>query len=976
MGSGRQSGSQWLCCSTRGQRGHSLFASTLCILVVFGLALSAVTGPGAGTVTEPLAAHEDEQDFAPPEVTVVERLDTNTIRLVFDDNHDVDEATIDQNDFEVSPGEVTGVKVTEDGTDAEVEVSIEGAGNKAVTISNTTSTTIEDTNGNEFDPTGEFSEIVPEPDDPPQLHNVKWADASRVERYDSAIDWPDDKPGETTVLEAYITDGVGIRTETIDKDDFMVSRARVVDAVPRKATGLQQNDDGENAFVLLVLSQNLDDGGLGDGGLTVGLDENASIRDEEGPLGNMIERPAPDFTLYNTGPRLGDASRVSDTAIELTFVDDTDMAETSIQAHDVQLAGADLPDTEVSDFGEGNVDLASLQEYRIAEMNVTERGSNSSVVLRLPHEVDDDELLVRVPPKAEITDTIGNKFEPDDNDVKNRVLVDGMDGVPPAVEQFELRGETPGPATLSIVPSERLAGIDVSVEGSASDSLDESDFTFDESEFTYEATYSPDDRGSLVFRLNSVTDDANNTRQVDMVAVRNGSGLQPRPDPVIALDFEASENRTFVFDGRHTSGPSPITNYTWEFGDGTSDRGLRVTKRFDGGPHLVALTVTDSEGRSATDTATLDLTTGDVRNATADQLDGVRRVTPPELQVVGSGDGSSGAARIEIRNPSPGMAISTSERLQNGEPLAAGDDVSVDDVRVVPARYDDLSLAVSATGVEGVDDTAEVDGKPVGSFSVEHDAPDTAFESATLSTSVDAQRLDELNATPEDVAVLRRNDGNWERLPTSSVSGADSSADGTARFRAETPGFSKFAVVAVESDGGEVTQSDELDPGLSQQANAVVAENVSSGKSEEVDSQIHVRNATLAETTVSPGAVVLVNATIENRGDGNTHYTAGLSVNDTVVVTEPVTLPAGEERTVSFEYRANETGTVPVAVNGTSAGTLTVSGGGVLSSVFGPVIGLFGFLPLGLLRPIVLFVVAPVLVVFLILKGLALYLGY
>ncbi|MEF8783745.1 MAG: PKD domain-containing protein [Haloarculaceae archaeon] len=901
---------------------------------------------------------------------------------MFDDNHDVDEDTIDRNDFDVSPGKVNGVEAGElDGseTDADVEVSIEGAGNQAVTISSTNSTDIEDTNGNEFDPTGEFSEVVPEPDDPPQLHNVKWADASRVERYDSDIDWPDDKPGETTVLEAYITDGVGIRTDTIGADDFTVSRSRVVDTVAREDTSLQQNDDGENAFVLLVLSQNLDDGGLGDGGLTVGLSDDAEIRDKDGgpgTPGNMIERPAPDFTLYNTAPRLEGASRVNDTAVELTFVDDTDMAETSIQAHDVQLAGADLRDTEVSDFGEGNVDLASLQEYRIAGMNVTERGSNTSVVLRLPHEVDDDELLVRVPPKAEITDTIGNTFEPDDNDVKNRVLVDGMDGVPPAVEQFEVSGETPGPATLSIVPSERLAGIDVSVEGSASDSLDESDFTFDESEFTYEATYSPDDRGSLVFRLNSVTDDANNTRQVDMVAVRNGSGLQPRPDPVIALDFETSENRTFVFDGRHSSGPSPITNYTWEFGDGTSDRGLRATKQFNGGTHLVALTVTDSEGQSATDTATLDLTTGDVRNATADQLDGVRRVTPPDLQVVGSGDGSSGAARIEIRNPSPGMAIGTSERLQNGEPLAAGDDVSVDDVRVVPARYDDLSLAVSATGVEGVDDTAEVDGKPVGSFSVEHDAPDTAFESATLSTSVDAQRLDELNAAPEDVAVLRRNDGNWERLPTSSVSDADSSADGTARFRAETPGFSKFAVVAVESDGGEVAQSDDLEPGLSQQANAVVAENVSSGKSEEGDSQVHVRNATLAETTVSPGAVVLVNATIENRGDGNTHYTAGLSVNDTVVVTEPVTLPAGEERTVSFEYRANETGTVPVAVNGTSAGTLTVSGGGVLSSVFGPVIGLFGFLPLGLLRPIVLFVVAPVLVVFLILKGLALYLGY
>lgn len=142
---------------------------------------------------------------------------------------------------------------------------------------------------------------------------------------------------------------------------------------------------------------------------------------------------------------------------------------------------------------------------------------------------------------------------------------------------------------------------------------------------------------------------------------------------------------------------------------------------------------------------------------------------------------------------------------------------------------------------------------------------------------------------------------------------------------------------------------------------------------------IVIRNASLSDREVSPGETVRVNATIANRGDGNTVYTAGLLVNDAVVATEPVTLPSGEERRVSFEYEVNETGTAPVAVNGTSAGTLTVGSGGILASVLGvfdPVVGLLGGLPLGVLRPVVLFALVPGLVVFLLLKGLATYLGY
>jgi hypothetical protein len=142
---------------------------------------------------------------------------------------------------------------------------------------------------------------------------------------------------------------------------------------------------------------------------------------------------------------------------------------------------------------------------------------------------------------------------------------------------------------------------------------------------------------------------------------------------------------------------------------------------------------------------------------------------------------------------------------------------------------------------------------------------------------------------------------------------------------------------------------------------------------------IVVTNATLAESEAAPGEIVLVNATIENRGTGNTIYTAGLSVDGTVVATEPVTLPAGAQGSVSFRYEVNASGTVPVAVNGTRAGTLTIGGGGLVASIVGlfdPVVGLLGALPLGLVRPLVVFLLVPAIVIYAILKGLAIYLGY
>lgn len=918
----------------------SLVFSVAVVLVTVVL----VSGIGVGPVGDAMAAHGDEEDFAPPEVTNTSRAGTTTLEVRMSDNHDVDEGTIDASDFAVSPGTVSSVDASEDGTDATIEVTLEdGVGNQAVTIRSTNETDITDTNGNEFDPTNQFSEVVPAPDDPPKLHS-----ASRV---------------NASTIEALIVDDDGVDVETIDDDDFIVNRSSVEDVT---ATA-----DGTNASVELQLAS-----GTSMAPLLVGLADGTDIADEDG---TVVGTPGPSIRVGGvSAPALHTVSKQSDTEVELYFVDDDDVAESSFQAHDFQVAKSrsDIPVSAL--VGGNDIDDASLYDYALAGVNATEDGSNATVVLELSRPSDVDELFVGVRDDAVITDVQGHEFDPTAEDTKSWEILDGMDGVAPDVEQFRVAETPDGTVELSIVTDERLAGLNVSVEGPVSDSLDRSAFSYNESMTTYRATYAPDVEGNVAFRLEDVTDDAGNTRRVDIV--RTTGVDRSGPDPVVVIDFAASENLTLVFDGRHTTDLTGVSSYTWTFDDGTNATGKRATRTFEPGTHTVTLTAADPAGRTGTTSVTLDLQpgAGDAETASVERLDGVRRVVDPTVRVIRPGDGPADTALLEVRTPSPGVPVSAAQGP--GEGLATGGPVTLEDVEMVPRRYQGFTLGLSASGsgsISGVE--TATDTRPVGGFTVVHDVPDADFESVTLVVSVDAGRLDELGASPSDLVVLRRQGEAWQRLETT-LAEDGASADGRIRIRARSPGLSRFAVAV---PGQQATPT----PTPTPQGNASDGATPTPTPTSQEGTGVVVTNATLGETSVAPGTTVFVNATVENRAEDNTVYEAALSVNGTVVATEPVTLPAGERRSVSFRYVPNETGAYPVAVNGTSAGELTVGGGGLLGFLFGPVLGILGpvggalgsvlgFLPLGLVRPLLLFVGLPVLVIFLVLKGLAIYLGY
>ncbi|OAQ51920.1 hypothetical protein HTG_14810 [Natrinema mahii] len=88
--------------------------------------------------------------------------------------------------------------------------------------------------------------------------------------------------------------------------------------------------------------------------------------------------------------------------------------------------------------------------------------------------------------------------------------------------------------------------------------------------------------------------------------------------------------------------------------------------------------------------------------------------------------------------------------------------------------------------------------------------------------------------------------------------------------------------------------------------------------------QVEVSSAAVADTTITAGETTDVQTTVRNPSDGSLERTLELSVDGIVVDTRTVSIPAGGERTVTFQRSFDEPGTYEIAVSGVDAGTVTV----------------------------------------------------
>lgn len=651
-------------------------------------------------------------------------------------------------------------------------------------------------------------------------------------------------------------------------------------------------------------------------------------------------------------PELSQGERINDTAVELAFTDDSGVALDSITRSEFLLSA-------------GEID----------HLSVRRAGTDAAVVMVLADPIDEDELTVAVRDASEIQDVQGNRI---DTGGFVGVTVGGMDGVPPSLRRLEAPDRASDAIEYRLVFDEPVEAFEATLSGPRDRQLDRDDFERVRGT-QYTLTYEPPVDGEYVFELGGATDAAGNT---DTFAHTASTEVETADvQAVAAVDISASGGLNFTFDAGRSEGRAVA--YLWEFGDGATATGERVTHTFAPGNYTVRLEVIDEFGNVGRDRITLDLT----GNRTAGFAPG----------------GGSGPVSVERSgSPLPGSAQVTVTEARTGEPVIVRPDpvgqpviaterFSLAELTVTPAENGSFGVGLDAVGAgsERLSAAGEAaGGEVIAGFVARPTVPDEALSGVTLRFSVARDRIEASDVEPEAVTLYRNENengnGSWEAGSTTVRSiGRD-----RVSFESEVAGFSRFAVVAVTGEDGADDQDQDQDADADTAVGNQTDSATGTGSDPDEDSadadgttggteqrQFRVTNVTLNETSIEPGDVVDIDAEIVNEGDQPADYLAALSLNGTVVESREVLRipPNGESIPVTFSQQINETGRAALAINGTAAPELTVSedgGGGLLG--FLPL----GFLPWGLLRTGLLFVVAPLTVVGLLLKGVASYLGY
>ncbi len=88
-------------------------------------------------------------------------------------------------------------------------------------------------------------------------------------------------------------------------------------------------------------------------------------------------------------------------------------------------------------------------------------------------------------------------------------------------------------------------------------------------------------------------------------------------------------NQSLVFDGSESTDDGSITNYTWNFDDGTTGYGVNPTHKYSVfGEYTITLTVTDDDGNTDSDTSTAMIT-----NRTIDVSDQTKQLLEQTLNI-------------------------------------------------------------------------------------------------------------------------------------------------------------------------------------------------------------------------------------------------------------------------------------------------------------------------------------------------------
>lgn len=212
--------------------------------------------------------------------------------------------------------------------------------------------------------------------------------------------------------------------------------------------------------------------------------------------------------------------------------------------------------------------------------------------------------------------------------------------------------------------------------------------------------------------------------------------------------------------------------------------------------------------------------------------------------------------------------------------------VRITDIGVRSTTSDDIAMSIetSTSPPEGTPVYEDGEQEAYLYADIDYDVDPERFTNSTFEFEVNRSALP-AETTPSDFSLIRYNETEetWELIPTELV---DEDGD-IAEYRAEADGFSVYAVAGTEPE-------------------------------------FEVVDASISDDEIEAGESIDVDATIENRGDGEGTFTAELLVDGSVVETQNVTIAPDDSETVTFTRTFEDVGSYELSVSNTFAGTLDV----------------------------------------------------
>lgn len=587
-------------------------------------------------------------------------------------------------------------------------------------------------------------------------------------------------------------------------------------------------------------------------------------------------------------PALHSAEKINTTAVEVLLVDDTGIAIDTIDADDFLLSDGEL----------SHVTADTAGTNTSSRLTPNRRKTNASVTLVLSAPLSEDELRIGIASDSDIRNQNGTNIRTDGS---NTVTVTGMDGVAPRVLGTDVGDAIGSPAKIEFRFDEQLSGIDVEIAGPANTTLGIDDFDNPVSN-RYVARYTPPESGTYNVSLTNVTDAVGNTRTLSLS--RRIRADKTDPEAIIGIDFGSSSGVNVTFDASQSSG-NELT-YNWDFGDGTTKTGEEVFHEFTPAEHTITLTVRDGFGNTDQDTVDLNLTGG---LDSGSDVERENETAGPAVIIDREGEPEARGSLVSVTEALAGAQLDIGTAGGGEATLVGREAFSVDRVTVTPTVDTSFSLALSGLRAGEVTEAAATEAAEIGGFRALTDLEDTEVATAEFIFSIDARRLDVLGVSPTDVELRREAGGEWS-TPNTTVLVEDGDSY---RFAAETPGFSRFAIVGTNASVTPSTDDSDTQDGSTDEESDSRA-----------PSSIEITEATVEPTEIPPGEPVEITATLENSGERDGSFRAALERDGAVIDTSDVAVEAGDSETVQFTRVLDEPGSVSFAVNGTDAGTVTV----------------------------------------------------